>query len=161
MKSYVLEVWARLCPHISPWSRPADQLNAIPEKRLKRLAFNPFTHKHDSARSPSIGQGSPSHTHTHTHLKVCFSWATRASYYLFRFRFIFILIVILRFILYLHVPLDGRSTYRALCIGSVGLCLHLSSWTLGEEHANNTCDRIPSQTAPIKTCGQLLPQGRC
>jgi len=66
MKSYVLEVWARLCPHISPWSRPADQLNAIPEKRLKRLAFNPFTHKHDSARSPSIGQGSPSHTHTHT-----------------------------------------------------------------------------------------------
>ena len=40
------------------------------------------------------------------------------------------------------MPLDQRSTYRTLCIGSVDLCLHLSSWTLGGKYSNNTCDHI-------------------
>ena len=108
---------------------------------MKRLALDPFKHKHDFARSPSIGQDSPSHTHTN--LKFVFSWATRASDSLFLFRFIFfICMFIFCFALNLHVPLDQRSTYRTLCIGSVDLCLHLSSWTLGGKHSNNTCDHI-------------------
>ena len=51
-----------LCPQIFPWCRPADRLNAILEKRLKRLACNSHMHRQAFARPPNIGQGSPSHT---------------------------------------------------------------------------------------------------
>lgn len=105
---------------------------------MKRLALDPFKHKHDFARSPSIGQDSPSHTHK---LEICFFLGDPSELLSVSFSF-YLFIFIFGFALNLHVPLDRRSAYRTLCIGSVDLCLHLSSWTLGGKHSNNTCDHI-------------------
>ena len=95
--------------------------------------------------------------HTQTLEIRFFSWATRASYSLFLF--VLFLIFIFCFDLDLHVPLDRRSTYRKLCIGSGSL-----PSSLFLDPGRETCKQylrphlFPKSS--VQTCGQLVPQGR-